>query len=209
MNIDIHLRRIERDGDDGDGMPPSQQQRVIRLLDGIVKRPALHPATIDEERDELACRLVARRAADIATDLRTLAHGINGVRGRGRDFGIAFVIEGDHLLGDAQPVDGDDGAQQLAVARRAEDLSPLADGGEADTGPGQRILLQQAQTVRGLGGAGLEELEAGRYGSEQSANGDGGSSGRASGRHRAKIALVHTDLRPSRGGAWTAEQCHL
>src|SRR5690348_17980244 len=107
-------------------MPPGEQQRVIRLLDGIVERAALHPAAIDEERDELARRLVARGTADIAADLWALAGRVLL-----RLLGVAILIQCDHLLGDPQPIDGDDGAQQLAIAGRTEDLTPLTNGSEA------------------------------------------------------------------------------
>ena len=100
MDIDIKEGRIKRNVDNGDGMPPGKQQRVISPLYSSSEHATEYPAPVDKERDVLASALVAGGQAGIASDHRSLRVLFAAVQAADRN----------HLLGDLQAVNFDQDA---------------------------------------------------------------------------------------------------
>src|SRR5947209_7651766 len=65
MDIDINQRRIERNIDDGNRVPSTEQQRVIGFLHSITEHTTEYPAPIYKEREVLSRAFIASGLTDI------------------------------------------------------------------------------------------------------------------------------------------------
>src|SRR5450759_4505043 len=105
VDIDIEQSGIEFDVDDGDGVPPGEQQRVIRLFEGSGEHAAEHPAPVDKERNMLSRALVTGGKAGEATDYRSLGIFVAPIE----------TTDGDHLFCHLQAINFDEDAGKLSI----------------------------------------------------------------------------------------------
>ena len=69
MHIYIHLRRVQVDEKDGQGITPDRQESVIGLDDCVGQAAILHIAPVDEQDDLGAVGAGERRQADVAPNV--------------------------------------------------------------------------------------------------------------------------------------------
>jgi len=110
VDVDVDRCGIDRQIDDGEGIPVGGQLRVVGVDDRVPDRRGGDVPAVDERREVLPTRPVGLGVAHQPGD------AVEGALGQGGS------VDGDHRLGDVPPVDGHDCLAAVPTAGCGEGL---------------------------------------------------------------------------------------